>query len=121
MARFEIKGKEHELKIDYKAVKYLNGLHSGGTFELIGKALMGDFDTFPHIVHAALFHTGEGHTLTDVEQAIEEAIAAERLDLDSILRISNEVITDNFFYRATATKLLAEDKQARKMLDKLLK
>ena len=121
MARFGIKGKEYDLKIDYKAVKYLNKLHEGGTFELIGKALMGDLDTFPHVVYASLFHTGEGFTIEDVEQAIGEALADEKLDLDGILRISNEVITDNFFYKATASKLLSEDKQARKMLDKLLK
>ena len=46
---FTIDGKAYELKLDYQGVKYLNKIYEGGTFELISKALMGDFDAFPHI------------------------------------------------------------------------
>lgn len=121
MANFTINGKEHELKLTYKGVKKLNGLYEGGTFELLGKAMMGDVDTFPHIVQAALLHTGEGYTLEAVEQAIDEAMESESLDLDGVLRLSNEVITTSFFYAKTVNKLLAENKQAKKALDQLLK
>lgn len=121
MANFTVKGKEYDLKIDYSGVKYLNGLYEGGSFEMIGKAMMGDFDTFPYVIHAALKHTGENFSFVDVEQAIAEAIDTERLDLDSVLKVSNEVITQSFFYKATVAKLLKDNKDAKKALDALLK
>jgi len=121
MATFLINGKEYELKLDWKAVKYLNGLYEGGSFELIGKAMMGDLETFPRIVHAALFHTGENFALETVEQAIGEAIAEERLDMTGVLRMSNEIVNDSFFYKATVAKLLAKDKKAKTAIDELLK
>jgi|SRR6185312_7286576 len=120
MATFEINGKEHELKLTYAGVKRLNGLHEGGSFELIGKALMGDLETFPHIVQAALLHTGEDYTLKAVEKAIDDAINAEKLDMQDILKLSNEVVTQSFFYRATVNKLMAKDATAKAALDELL-
>lgn len=121
MATFTINGKEHELKLAYKGVKRLNALYEGGTFELIGKAMMGDLDTFPYIVQASLMHTGEDYTLAQVEDAIDAAIEAEELDHSAILRLSNEVITQNFFYKATVAKLMAKNKAAGKALEDLLK
>ena len=121
MATFTIGEKEHELKLTYDGVKRLNKVHEGGSFELIGKAMMGDLDTFPHIVHAALLHTGEKYTFASVEAAIGEAFESERLDMDGILRLSNEVITQSFFYKATVAKLLAKDKSAKAMMELLLK
>lgn len=121
MANFTINGKEHELKLTYKGVKKLNGLYEGGTFEVLGKAMMGDLDTFPHIVQAALMHTDEYYTLDAVEHAIDEAMESESLDLDGIMRLSNEVVTQSFFYKATVTKLLADNKPAKKALEQLLK
>lgn len=121
MATFTIGEKEHELKLTYAGVKKLNGLYEGGSFELIGKAMMGDLDTFPHIVQAALLHTGENYTIKHVEDALDAAIEAEKIDMNDILKLSNEVITQSFFFKATVAKLLAKDKGAKKMLDGLLK
>lgn len=121
MANFIINGKEHELKINYAGVKYLNKIYEGGSYEIIGKAIMGDLDTFPHIVYAALKHTGEAFTLQSIEDAITEAIEAERMDLDSIVKVSNEVVTQSFFYKATVAKLLKDNKAAQKALDQMLK
>lgn len=121
MATFTINGKEHEMKLTYAGVKKLNGVYEGGSFEIIGKAMMGDLDTFPHIVQAALLHTGENYSLTQIESAIDEAIESEKLDMTGILRVSNEVITQSFFYRATVEKLMAKDKAAKRALDDLLK
>lgn len=120
MATFEINGKEYELKITYAAVKRLNNVHEGGSFELIGKAMSGDFDTFPHIVHAGLIHTGENFTLQNVEDAIGELIENEKLSFDDIMRLSNEVITNSFFYKPTVDKLVKQNPEMKQTLEQLL-
>lgn len=120
MATFKIDGKEHELKINYNGVKYLNAIYEGGSYEMIGKAMMGDLEAFPYIVHAALKHTEQNYTLAAVEKALSEAMDAEELDMDAILKISNEVVTQSFFYKKTVEKLLKDNKQAKKALEQLL-
>lgn len=120
MATFEIGGKEYDLKLNYAAVKRLNNLYEGGSFELIGKAMQGDFDTFPHIVHAALLHTGENFTLQTVEDAIGELIEAEKLSFDDVLRISNEVVTQSFFYKPTVDKMTKKNPEMKQALEQLL-
>ncbi|MBS4195328.1 tail assembly chaperone [Lederbergia citri] len=120
MATFEINGKEYELKITYAAVKRLNNVHEGGSFELIGKAIAGDFETFPHIVHAGLLHTGENFSFATIETAIEEAIENEKLSLDDVMRISNEVVTQSFFYKPTVDKLTKKNPEMKKALEELL-
>src|SRR5690625_1288710 len=87
MTMFEIDGKEYELKLTYKSIKYLNGLFDGGSYELIGKAIQGDIESFPKIVHAALFHTDENFALSTVEEQIEELVDSGKLSLDQIARI----------------------------------
>lgn len=121
MANFTINGKEHELKLTYTGVKYLNGVVGGNALEVVGQAIQGDLDIFPHVISAALKHTGENHTISDVEQAIEQAVEEERLDFRGIMQLSNEVIAESFFYRAIMTKMMTENKDAKKALDKLLK
>lgn len=121
MATFIINGKEHDLQLTYAGVKRLNTVHEGGSFELIGKAMMGDLETFPHIIQAALLHTGENYSIDSVEDAINDAISEERLDMNDILKLSNEVITQSFFYKTTVTKLMSKDKKAKATLDALLK
>lgn len=119
MANFEINGKEYELKITFKAVKILNGQFDGGSYELIGKALGGDLDAFPKIVHAALLHTGENFSKKAVEEAIEEAVDSEQLSLEDVTKICNEVVTDSFFYKATVEKLMRKNPEMKEALDQL--
>lgn len=119
MATFEINGKEYELKLTFKAVRHLNSLYEGGAYALIGKALMGDIDTFINIVHAGLLHTGENFKLKDVECAIQQLFDEERLDQDTITKISNEVVSESFFYKKTIDKLLKDNPQAKKALETL--
>lgn len=121
MALFTINGKEHELKLNYAAVERLNKLYEGGAYEFLGKAMMGDTETFPHIVHAGLLHTGENYSLNQVKDAIGQAVEEERLDLDSVIKLSNEVATGSFFYKKTVEKLLAEKPEAKKALEAMLK
>ena len=120
MATFEVNGKEHELKITYEAVKRLNKAFEGGTFEVIGKALSGDFEAFPIIVHAALLHTGENISLKDVETAIEQAIENESISQEDILRISNEVATESFFFKPTVEKMMKQNPEMRKAYEQVL-
>lgn len=120
MATFEINGKEYELKLTFKAVRHLNGLYEGGAYALIGKALMGDLDTFINIVHAGLLHTGENFKLKDIEETIEQLFDAEKLDQDAITKISNEVVVNSFFYAKTVDKLLKDNPQAKKALETLM-
>lgn len=119
MANFEINGKEHELKLTFKAVKYLDKQVQGGSTEVVGKAFMGDMEMFPHIVYAALLHTGEGYTLADVEKAIEDAVEAEKLDANGIMRICNEVVAKSFFYKTLVAKLLKDEPEALAAIEKL--
>jgi len=120
VATFEVNGKEHELKITYEAVKRLNKAFEGGTFEVIGKALSGDFEAFPIIVHAALLHTGENISLKDVETAIEQAFENESISQEDILRISNEVVTESFFFKPTVEKMMKQNPEMRKAYEQVL-
>lgn len=120
MANFEIGGKQYELKLTYKGAKHLTA-ERGNPLEVVGKAMQGDLDLFPHIVHACLIGQGEQYTFADVEQAVEDALENERLDLLGIMRVSNEVVTESFFYKALVEKMMAGNKDAKKELDKLLK
>ncbi|WP_270568420.1 tail assembly chaperone [Bacillus sonorensis] len=121
MARFEIEGNEYELKLTYASVEYLNGLYKGGSFELIGKALMGDLEAFPNIVHAGLFHTGKNFSIKKVRAAIEAAISEEKIDMDQIMKISNEVVTKSFFYKKTVEKILKKDPKTAELIADFLK
>lgn len=121
MERFEIKGKEYELKLNLNSVKYLNGLHDGGGFMLVQKAFTGDIDTFVAIVHAGLFHTEEGFTKEEIEKEIDEKISNEKLDLDEINRISYSTVAESFFYKKTVDKVFASDPRAKKQLESLMK
>lgn len=105
MATFEINEKEYELKLTYKAIKYLNDQYEGGSHEVIGRAVQGDFDLFPKIVYAGLFHTDEKFTLKKIEDRIEELVDNEELTLEDITKICNDVTTKSFFYKPTVKKL----------------
>lgn len=120
MANFEINGKEYELKLTYKGIKHLNSV-SGSALETVGKAMQGDADFFPHIIHACLISAGEKYTLKQVEAAVEDALESERLDLLEIMRQSNEIVTDSFFFKALVTKMLADKPEVKKQMDELLK
>jgi hypothetical protein len=121
MQMFEIKGEEHELKLTLQSVKYLNSLHEGGGFALIQKAISGDIDTFISIVYAGLMHTEKGFKRKDVEAAVEEGIAEEKVDLDLINRVSYEVVAESFFYKKTVDKIFASDPKAKEQIEKLMK
>lgn len=117
---FKINGKEHELKLTLKSVKYLNTLHEGGAFILIQKALSGDIDTYIDIVFASLFHTDKGYSRDDVEGAVDEAISNEELDMDTINKTSYSVMAESFFYKNTLQKVFKTDPEAQKQLEELM-
>lgn len=120
MAQFTVKETEYnDLKLTYKGIKYLNTI-AGGAFEVVAKSMQGDVDLFPHIIYAALMGQESKISLRDVEAAIEDALENEKLDLLDVLRLSNELVTESFFYKATVTKLLADQKEAQKALKALL-
>jgi|SRR5690625_1302784 len=120
MATFVIDGKEYELKLTFEAVKRLNKAFEGGSYELIGKAIAGDFEAFPIIIHAALLHTGENFSQADVTQAVEELFAQEQITFDDIQRVSNEVVTESFFYKPTVQKLMNQDPEMKKAYEQLI-
>lgn len=121
MQRFEIKGEEHELKLDLKAIQHLNGLYQGNGYGLIQRALVGDIDTYIEVVYAGLFHTGKGFKKSDVTKEIEKAIAEEKLDLYEINKTCYAVVADNFFYKKIVDKMLSKDPNARKQIEELMK
>lgn len=122
---FEIDGKEYELKITYDAARYLNGVYkdeANGSMAVVLRAIQGDLDIFPHIIHAGLLHTGENFAFKIIEEEIEKSINEERTSFDDIIRISNEVVTNSFFYRQTAIRLLGvTDEELTEMVDEMTK
>ena len=120
VATFEIGGKEYELKITFEAVKLLNKSFEGGSYELIGKALAGDFEAFPIIVHAALIHTGENFSRKKIDEAIEELFVKEALSFEDIRKISNEVVTESFFYKPTVQKILNQNPEMKEAYEQLM-
>ena len=119
MATFEINGKEYELKLTYQAIKRLNNAFEGGSYEVIGKAIQGDFEAFPIIVHAALLHTGENISFKSVEKEIESLIDAEKLSMEDITKVCDEVVTQSFFYKTTVDKLMKANPEMKKALEQL--
>ncbi|GIN10221.1 hypothetical protein J26TS2_00880 [Shouchella clausii] len=119
MATFTMDGKEYELKLTYQGVTHLNDTVEGGSFGLIGKALMGDIGVFANIVHAGLMHHGKNFSFNEVKEEIADQIEKEKLDAQDIFRISNEVVTDSFFYKSQAEKLMADNPKAAEALRKL--
>lgn len=119
MATIEINEKEYELKLTYESIKYLNKQFEGGSYELIGLAIQGDIEAFPKIVHAGLFHADEKFTLKKVEGRIEELINTGEMSLEDISTISDEVVTQSFFYKATVEKLMRNSPEMRQALEQL--
>lgn len=120
MAHFTVNETEfNDLKLTYKGIKYLNNV-AGGAFEVVARAMQGDVELFPHVLYAAILGQEKKISLREVEEAIEVALEEEKLDLMEVLRISNDVVTESFFYKATVTKLLADQKDAQKALKTLL-
>ena len=119
MVTFEIDGKEYELKLTYKAIKYLNDKFEGGSYELIGLAIQGDIDAFPLIVHAALFHTDENFSLKKIEETIENLIDSEKLSLEDITQICDKVVVQSFFYKKTVDKLMKNNPEMKAALEQL--
>ena len=119
MATFTIGEKEYDLKLTYKSIKRLNNAFEGGSYELIGKAIQGDFDAFPTIVHAALLHTGENFGIKTIESEIEKLVDNEQIAMEDVAKISDAVVTQSFFYKATVDKLMANNPEMKKALDQL--
>ncbi|PRT06947.1 hypothetical protein C6356_00540 [Bacillus wiedmannii] len=103
--RFEVKGKEHELKYGFEAIKLIDG--NGGPFEFVQKAMQGGISDFVDVVYYALIHTGEGITRKDVEAELEKQLASEELSFDDILKFNKAVVLNSFFFQKTVNKLLA--------------
>ncbi len=119
MATFEINGKEYELKLTYQAIKLLNNAIEGGSYGIVGKAIAGDFDAFPNIVHAALIHTGENFSLKTVESEIEKKIDGNKLSMDDVAKICDEVVTQSFFFAKTVKKLMDKNPEMKEALEQL--
>ncbi|MEH7456319.1 tail assembly chaperone [Bacillus sp. JJ1127] len=116
--RFEIKGKEYELKYGFEAIKLIDA--NGGPFGFVQKAMQGGFSDFIDVVYYALIYTQEGITRKDVEAEIERQLMAEELSFDDILKINKAVVLNSFFFKKTVTKLLANmTEDQKKSLDAL--
>ncbi|KAA1803584.1 hypothetical protein FXB61_005698 [Bacillus cereus] len=98
--RFEIEGKEYELKLTYKSIAELNKKYEGGANQVIAACLQGDLDLFEDAVYFGLMHTEEGFTRAKVTVAIEKLFVEEKITQQYIEDVLNEVVADNFFYKA---------------------
>ncbi|ETT85601.1 MULTISPECIES: tail assembly chaperone [Bacillus] len=109
--RFEINGKEHELKFTYKTIAELNKKYKGGAQEVIGACLQGDLEMFEDAIYFGLMHTDEGITRNQVVAEIEKQFEAMKISQEFIDKVLNEVVADSFFYKATTKKLKARMKK----------
>lgn len=119
MATFTMNGKEYDLKITWKAAQYLNKHIANGTMGVIGAALQGDLDAFPHIVHASLFHHGENFAFADVVKAIEEGAESGDIDAAFVFNVGSEVVAESFFYKKLMENVLKEKPEALEQLKSL--
>src|SRR5690625_7341072 len=114
MVTFELNDKEYELKLTYKSIKYLNGKFKGGSYELIGRAIQGDIEAFPLIVHAGLFHTGDNIAFKTVEARVEELIDNGEISLEDIAKIAEEVVIQTNFLNVNDDKWMEKKTQKKK-------
>ncbi|MRD36510.1 hypothetical protein GH882_11160 [Bacillus thuringiensis] len=110
--RFEVKGKEYELKYGFEAIKLIDS--NGGPFEFVQKAMQGGLEDFVNVIYYALIHTGEGITRKDVEAEVERKLMSEELSFDDILKVNKAVVLNSFFFKKTVNKLLASMKEDQK-------
>ncbi|HDR7310281.1 MULTISPECIES: tail assembly chaperone [Bacillus cereus group] len=103
--RFEVNGKEYELKYGFEAIKLIDS--NGGAFEFVQKAMRGGLEDFVDVIYYALIHTGEGITRKDVEAEVERKLMSEELSFDDILKVNKAVVLNSFFFKKTVNKLLA--------------
>lgn len=102
---FEIEGKEHELKLTYKAIQEINKKYKGGAQEVVSVAMLGDLEIFEDAIYFGLLHTEQGFTREKIQEALEKLMEKEILTQEYIKSVIKEVITDHFFYKATAQKM----------------
>lgn len=103
--RFEVKGKDHELKYGFEAIKLIDG--NCGPFEFVQKAMQGGLEDFVDVIYYGLIHTGEGITRKDIETEIEHQLLSEEVSFDDILKFNKAVVLNSFFFQKTVNKLLA--------------
>lgn len=116
---FEINGETHELKLTWNAVSQLNEMYSGGSFELIGRAIQGDMTAYTRVVFAALKHTGKGYSLNQVEDAIGELFENGKVSMTDVLNTLNNVFLENHYYKGLVERMLSENPEVKSTLDKL--
>lgn len=116
---FEIKGEKHELKLTWNAVKQLNELQEGGSFELIGSALQGNMGTYSQVVFAGLLHTGKDYKMKQVEEAIGEAFENGKVTMSDVINTLYELLLENNFYKDTVERMLADSPGAKEAMDRV--
>lgn len=109
--RFEINGKEHELKLTYGSISELNKKYPGGAQEVVGACIQGNLEMFEDAIYFGLMHTGEGVTREKVVEEITNKFEQEKISQQYIEDVLHEVIADNFFYRAKTKQLKAKMKK----------
>lgn len=109
--RFEIKGKEYNLKLTYDAIVEINKKYKAGAQEVVSSAILGDISMFEDAIYFGLLHTEQGFTQKDIKEALNALFEAGKLTQEFIKDVLKEVITDHFFYQATAQKMKLQMKK----------
>jgi hypothetical protein len=120
MAKFEIDGKEYELKITFDGIKEINERYDS-PLEFVGMTIAGNLDATVDAVRAGLLHAGKGFNRTRIETEIQKAIENEKADLQELMKLGYEVVSGSFFYKKTVKKLLNQDPEMKKQYDMLMK
>ncbi|MEM5606522.1 tail assembly chaperone [Bacillus cereus] len=94
--RFEVKGKEYDLMLNFDTIFQLNKKYEGGVNDIVARCLNGDVDLFMDSVYFGLFHTGEGFTRKDIDAEIQRLFVEEVLTQEYIENTLVEVVEENF-------------------------
>lgn len=120
MAKFEMNGKEYELKITYEALKELNKRYDS-PIEFVGMTFAGNIEAIENAIYFGLIHTGEKFIRKDVEKQIEKLVAEEKLDYQGLMKLGYETVTESFLLKGTVNSLLKDRPDAKKELEALMK
>lgn len=102
--RFEIDGKEYDLKLTFGNIYELNKKYEGGSDAVIMACMQGDLELFVDAVYFGLMHTKQGFTREKVMENIEKQFEAGKISQEFIEELLNEVVAESSFYQNTTKK-----------------
>lgn len=119
MAKFEINGKDHDLRIDFKAIQEIQKKYS--PLEFVGEVLSGNINAFVDCLYFGTRHEKNSVGRKMIEEDVESKIEAEKLDMSEIMKLGHEVVSESFFFKKTVNNMLSQDPTMKATLEAIIK